>query len=163
MPVYGPPEKELNQGDLIAEVPFVKRRLHDVVLVPPLLGLITSNSCDIDKYEEQHDSLTRNQRLAFPLTLAPVYGLGQLDAGSAGDVRSHRHRRFFYLPAADGHPECLADIWMQQPVSLELVRRLPRVATLDREWLARLWLHLFVMFTRREPEDVFIGGQLNAP
>jgi hypothetical protein len=162
LPVYGPPEKDLNQGDLIAEVPFISRRRRDCEAVV-LAGLVTTNSCDLDKYTELRDSLTRNQRLAWPVTVAPLYGLEDLDRAAAGDVRAHRHRRYFYLPREAPQPEMMADLWLQQPVPLSVITRLNRLATLSDEWLARLWLHAFITFSRRDPKDVFVGGTLSAP
>lgn len=162
MPVYGPPEKELNQGDVVADVPFIGRRLRDTTSVV-LPGLITSNGCDLDKYWELREDLSRNQKLAWPVTLAPLHGLEGLDHGAAGDARGNRHRRYFYIPAEGQQPEMVADLWLQQPVPLALVQRLERRATLSDEWVARLWLHAFVTFTRRDPEDVFVGGTLSAP
>jgi hypothetical protein len=54
----------------------------------------------------------------------------------------------------------VADLWLTQPVPLVIVRRLPRAATLSAEHLAKLWAHSFVTMSRKDPADVFIGGQL---
>lgn len=62
MAVYGPPEKELNQGDLIERVPFVGRRMHDVEFPIELHGLVISHSCDVDKFREEQGKLERNVR-----------------------------------------------------------------------------------------------------
>jgi hypothetical protein len=154
--VYGPPAKELNQGDVLRDVPFLKRRKHDVeLIVAP--GLVTSHSCDIDKFESISD---RNARLRFPLTVAPVVGLDTVDAEVAGNVRADKHRRFFYLPREGPFSERMVDRWWQQPIPLVLLRELKREATLSDEHLARLWEFDFVSFSRRDPKRVFIGGTL---
>jgi hypothetical protein len=159
--VYGPPTGALNQGDLIGDVPFIARRLHDQQPIT-LPGLITSNSCDLDKFAKERPKLERNQMLSWPATVAPVYDLDSLDAGGAGDVRGDRHRRYFLLPREGQQPEQMADLWLQQPVPICELERLPRLATLSDEWLRRLWLHAFVTLTRRDPKAVFVGGTLSA-
>jgi len=127
-----------------------------------MLGLVISHSCDIDKFREERPKLATRARNAWPVTLAPVYGLENLDAGQAGDVRAGRHRRYFHLPSEAKIPELMADLWMQQPVPIVRVLALKRRATLDPEWVARLWLHIFVTTSRRNPKDVFVGGTLGA-
>lgn len=135
------------------------RQQHGVSFAP-LPGLVTSHSCDIDKYEEEKHGLSGNQKKAWPVSVAPLFSLETLSAGQAGDVRSSRHRRFFHIPREGPNREMMADLWFEQPVPLVLLLPLSRMATLSPEWLARLWTHAFVGLTRKDPAEVFVGGQL---
>lgn len=159
MPVYGLPAGAVNQGDVRLNVSFFIRQDQGAEFVSSP-GLIMSHSCDIDKYDEVKHQLNGNQKKRFPIQVAPLFGLGHLDASQAGDVRAGRHRRYFYLPQEAPHHEMVADLWLTQPVPLLSVRRLTRAATLSEEYLARLWVHAFVTHSRKDPRDVFVGGQL---
>jgi hypothetical protein len=157
--VYGQPEGAINQGDIRSSVPFYIRQQHTPNLVLTM-GLIVSHSCDIDKYDEIKHTLGNNEKKRFPILVAPLYGLGSLTKEDAGNVRAGRHRRYFYVPAEGRHNEQVADLWLTQPVPLVIVRGLPRLATLSREHLAHFWAHAFVTLSRKDPADVFRGGQL---
>lgn len=159
MAVYGEPEKALNQGDVRASVPFLIRQHHSTQFIP-VLGLVVSHSCDIDKYDEVKHSLTNNEKKRWPIQVAPLYNLSSLDPSTAGDARSGRHRRYFYLPQEGSHSEMVADLWLTQPVPRVIVTGCQRLAALSAEHLARLWGHAFVTMSRKDPADVFIGGQL---
>lgn len=159
MAVYGQPERAINQGDIRASVPFYIRQQHSLQLVVGL-GMIVSNSCDIDKYDEIKHTLNNNERKRFPISVAPLYGLGSLSVSATGDVRAGRHRRYFYVPPEGRHNEQLVDLWLAQPVPLVVIRGLTRIATLSKEHLAKFWAHAFVTMSRKDPADVFIGGQI---
>jgi len=157
--VYGPPDGPLNQGDVIAGVPFYIRQDHsrELVSVP---GLVYSHSCDIDKYDETKHSLTGNQKKRWPVQMIPLLSPKNVDAGALGDVKAGRHRRYFYLPKESPHHELVADFWLAQPIPLLVVQGLQRVATLSDEHLAKLWTHSFVAVSRKDPARVFQGGRL---
>lgn len=159
MAVYGQPEGAINQGDIRSGVPFYVRQHYGFRLVSTL-GLIVSHSCDIDKYDEVKHQLTNNEQKRFPILVAPLYGLGSLSKDDAGNVRAGKHRRYFYISPEGRHNEQLADLWLTQPVPLLVVRSLPRLASLSREYLAKFWAHSFVTLSRKDPADVFVGGQL---
>lgn len=159
MAVYGSPERDLNQGDIWANVPFYARQLHSNKLVV-LPGLVLSHSCEIDKFDELKDKLTGNEQKRWPVQMVPLMNLGALDDGQKGDVKAGRHRRFFYIPKEGRHHEMVADFWQAQPVPLLVVKGLNRVATLSDEYLAQLWTHAFVAVSRKKPSDVFQGGRL---
>jgi hypothetical protein len=160
LPVYGKPEGKLNQGDLLRNVPFLMRRGGDLSR-QEANGLITSNSCDYDKFVELRAKLDRNQRLAWPLSVAPLSGLEILSSAAAGDARAGRHRRFFYVPRESSLQEQIADMWHEQPIPIVILERLDRVASLSDESLFKLWAYTFVRRTRLDPADVFKGGQLS--
>jgi hypothetical protein len=136
--VYGQPEGAINQGDVRLGVRFYIRQQHSYQRVIAL-GMIVSNSCDIDKYAEVKHTLTNNERKRWPISVAPLYGLGSLSASTAGEVRAGRHRRYFYLPQEDRHNEQVVDLWLIQPVPLVVIRGLTRIGTLSREHLAKFW------------------------
>lgn len=160
MAVYGPPEGGLNQGDVIAGVPFYARRDHgqgSLVVVP---GLVFSHSCDIDKFDEEKHKLDGNARKRWPVQMLPLLTPASFDTSVLGEVRAGRHRRYFLIPKESRHQELLADFWLAQPIPLLVVKSLTRVATLSDEYLAKLWTHAFVAITRRNPSEVFHGGRL---
>lgn len=159
MAVYGAPDGDLNQGDVLANVPFYGRQEHgnELVTVP---GLVLSHSCDIDKFDEVKHTLTGNQRKRWPVQMLPLMTPAALDKGALGDTKGGRHRRYFYIPKEGHHQELVADFWLAQPVPLVVLKRLQRLATLSDEYLAKLWTHAFVAISRKEPTDVFQGGRL---
>jgi hypothetical protein len=158
--VYGPPEGKLNQGDVLEDVPFYVRRGGDLARVEGP-GLVTSNSCDYDKFAELRAGLTRQQKLTWPLSVAPLSGLGELSSAAAGDARRYRHTRYFYLPKERPHPEQIADLWWEQPIPIVVLEQLPRRASLSEDHRLRLWVFTFHRRTRLDPAHVFVGGQLN--
>jgi hypothetical protein len=159
LPVYGPPEGGLNQGDVIRDVPFHVFREHSPELVAAP-GLVISHSCDIDKFDELKAKLTGNGRKRWPIQMVPLMSTAALDAAQIGDAKAGRHRRFFYIPKEGRHQELLADFWLAQPVPLVIVQTLTRLGTLSDEYLAKLWTHAFVSISRKKPADVFEGGRL---
>lgn len=158
--MYGPPEGGLNQGDVIAGVPFYSRQDHGQGTLVVAPGLVFSHSCDLDKYDEEKSKLDGNQRKRWPVQMLPLVSPATFDRATLGDVRAGRQRRFFLLPKEGRHQELVADFWLAQPVPLLVVKSLNRVATLSDEYLAKLWTHAFVTMTRKKPSDVFQGGRL---
>lgn len=162
MPVYGQPDGKLNQGDVLRGVPFLVRRAGDLDRIEAN-GLITSNSCDYDKFAETRNKLERNQMLRWPLAVAPLSDLSIVSPAAAGDVRNYRHLRYFYLPREGSQSQQMADMWHEQPVPIVTLERLERIACLSDEHLLKLWTFAFVRRTRLDPADVFKGGELVGP
>jgi hypothetical protein len=123
-------------------------------------GLVLTHSCDVDKFDKLKPNVAGNERKRYPLTVAPLLPAAEFSNGVIGDIRAGRHKRFFLLPAEEGHPAMVADLWSMQQVPLLEVKRLKREATLSPEHLAKLHVHLFVLFSHRNPDEVFTGGRL---
>lgn len=157
---YEAPEHELNQGDLFEGVPFhLPVGTAEVPEFERMLGLITSHSCDCDRYERavqkdaDQDVLDR-----MPLLVAPVHGMEELEGrnpGLAGDIRATRVPRYFHL-ADDGHqPEQVADLWFEQPVSAVQLLQLDRRATLTEECRLSLLVQIWRLRSHLKEQDVF--------
>lgn len=135
-------------------VPFIDRKdlgAKDLVTVP---GLVVSHSCDIDKYDEVKHRLGGNEKKAWPVTVVPLLSPDQMDEGVLGDVRAHRHHRYFHLPHEGPNQELVTDLWRIQPVPRMALMRLDRVGTLSDDYLHRLWAALIVVFTRVDPQSL---------
>lgn len=159
MAVYRSPEGDLNQGDVLANVPFYVRQEHGNTLVPAP-GLVLSHSCDIDKFDEEKHKLAGNVRKRWPVQMIPLMSPAAMDQGALGDTKAGRHKRYFYIPKEGHHQELVADFWLAQPVPLVVLKSLQRLATLSDDYLARLWTHSFVAISRKQPTEVFQGGRL---
>lgn len=161
MPVYGEPEEpdQLNQGDLLEEVPFIGQDARDPGRVETMLGVVTANSCDCDKFFSAGEKGAGEDLLAtWPILVAPVHPPELLVGGQAGDARSGRMPRYFPLPAEDPLPELVIDLGREQAIPAPVLVERRRQACLDEETLRRLYVHLWVLRTRLKPEDVFREG-----
>lgn len=158
--MYGKPEGALNQGDVIAGVPFFVRKDVEGRELYDGPGLVLSHSCDIDKFAEIKGTLSGNQRKRIPIQMLPLLSLSSVDATMLGDVRKGRHKRYFFIPRENQHQELVADFWLAQPIPIMVVQKLSRIATLSDEYLAKLWTHSFVSVSRKDPAQVFQGGRL---
>lgn len=159
MPVYGPAEERLNQGDLFSKVAVVIPRAVRVRRQRrrQSLALVTSHDCDCDRYKravekgQGPDVLRR-----FPLLVAPVHPIAELaDEGLHGDIRKARVPRYFHIPAEDECEEMVADLWFEQPVPAMELLQLRRMATLSEEWKRHLAIQIFRLRSHLREEDVF--------
>lgn len=151
MAVYGEPEEPdgLNQGDLIADVPFAGQHADDLSRVTTMLGLVTMHSCDCDKFMVARRKGADAELLAtWPITVAPVHPPELLTGGQAGDARAGRMPRYFPIPLEGEMPEMVVDLWREQAVPARLLVTLERQATLSTDTLHKLYVHHWQLKTR---------------
>lgn len=166
MAVYADPDApdRLNQGDLLADVAFVGQDARDRTQRNQALGLITSHSCDCDKFFALREKgLPEEIEMTWPIMVAPVHSPDDLLGGQPGDARAGRMPRYFPLPAEGDHPDLVVDLWREEAVPAVTLLELDRQACLSRETLLAAYVHLWVLRTRLPPKDVFKEGALDAP
>lgn len=163
MAVYAEPEEpsRLNQGDLLGDVPFIGHDARDRAQSTTALGLVTAHSCGCDKFfVKQEKGLDEHLEATWPIMVAPVHPPELLVGGQAGDARSGRIPRYYYLPAEDSHPELVVDLWREEAVPALTLLALDRQATLSRDSVLGLYAQLWWLRTRLRPDDVFKPGAL---
>lgn len=162
--VYADPEEpeRLNQGDLLVDVPFVGQDASDRCRVTTSLGLVTTNSCDCDKFfAAQEKGLSDDLAATWPIIVAPAHPPELLVGGQAGDASKGRMPRYFPIPAEDDHPELVVDLWREEAIPAVELIGLQRQACLSRDNLLALYAHVWWLRTRLRPDDVFQEGALS--
>lgn len=155
MAVYRDHDHEIDQGDVLVDVPFVFRR-GESVEVKPRLGVVTSHGCDCERYTRRRDQGADDVFLeTYTVQVAPLIHTVDFDAGVLGDIRRGRVRKYFAIPADDEHPEVLIDLHLEQPVPVAELLDLHRETSLSDETWAQLVVHQFVLQSRLNPDDVF--------
>lgn len=157
-PVYGEPEEpeRLNQGDVLVRVPFIGQDARDLSKVTEMMGVVTANSCDCDKFFTARErGLNADLRATWPLQVAPAHPPELLVGGQAGDARQGRMPRYFPLPEEGSMPELVVDLWREQSVPAQILVDCERRACLTAEQLHRLYIHSWVLQTRIKPEEAF--------
>ena len=157
-PVYGDPEEpeRLNQGDLLANVPFVGQDSRDLSKVTEMLGVVTSNSCDCDKFFRARElGINEEIEATWPISVAPAHPPELLTGGQAGDARNGRMPRYFPVPEEGDMTELVVDLWREQAVPALTLLTLERAACLSGEHLHRMYIHAWVLRTRIKPEKAF--------
>jgi hypothetical protein len=157
-PVYGDPEEpdRLNQGDIFEEVPFVGFDARDPARFLTSLGIVTAHDCECDKFfAERGRGFSEEIEATWPIVVAPVYPLADLDEDQGGNARAGRIYRYFYLPQEGDMDELVVDLDREQAVPAVTLLNLERRACLSEETQLKLYVHLWVLRTRLKPEDVF--------
>jgi len=123
-------DHEANQGDIFAGVRFEGFEMD---------GMITAHDCVCDKFLAPRTSLTAEAQDSFVVAVAPVHPVSELTGDRSAHVRRHAMPRYFYLEAADGRDELVADLYLEQPVRFIDLLRCHRIASLSDATRARLW------------------------
>lgn len=147
MAVYTDRAEPVNQGDLFADIPFVIPRGDDRER-EDLVGMVISHDCDCDKFFTERDRGRLEHPDRFPITMAPVFRVEELQGGQDGDARAGRIRRFFYLPPEDEREDLVVDLWFEQPVAMTQLLDRDRMASLSDEYVQRLHIQLWELRTR---------------
>lgn len=159
--VYRDPDEPLDQGDLLEDVPFV-RRADDSIEVLPNLGIITSHGCDSERYFRYVSQGKDDTILAtYPASVAPVYPAASRADLATGQLRligEGRMPRYFLLPEEEPHPERIIDLLYEQPIPARVLESLNRIGSISEDYWHYLLVHMWVRRSRMKPEDVFIGG-----
>jgi hypothetical protein len=150
--VYREHEHPLDQGDILEAVPFLRRRLATLNTFTAA-GVVMSHGCECEGFERlaAEENPNRIRLETYPVHLAPIYPPDNIEAnqpGILGDIAKGRVRRYFLLPAEDGHPEAIVDFYYEQPVPASMLTELNRRGSLTEEAWLRLMAHLFAFRTR---------------
>ncbi|MGD9697178.1 MAG: hypothetical protein AB7V42_16125 [Thermoleophilia bacterium] len=141
----------LSQGDILENVPFLRRRGRDLgeVEIWPMLGIVTAHSCEIDKYDR---ALERGHSAValWPVSVAPVMDIEMMPTGQPADARRGKIKRYAHLPSEDGNPEMVVDFYFDQPVPIQILRALKKRAHLSDQWVTRLQSRMVIFRTRRD-------------
>lgn len=145
-------EHDIDQGDILNEVPFVERRGSGVFKIE-MLGMVTSHGCTCEKYTRLRDSGEADDHFleTYTLHVTPLMAASRFDGNELGNIRSGRVRQYHALPASDVLPELVLDLNLEQPVPAILLLELKRRASLAEAFWDRFVIHRFVFQTRRDP------------
>lgn len=157
-PVYGDPEEpeRLNQGDILAGVSFNGVDARDPGRALISSGVVMAHDCQCDKfYAEREKGISEEVEATWPIIVAPVYPLEALREDQIWQVRERRVRRYFYLPEEDEMDELVVDLDREQAVPAVTLLPPDRLACLSEETRRMLYVHLWVLRTRLNPDDVF--------
>ena len=165
MPILGPPESELWQGDVFEGVPWSVIRQLDYVQptgehgrylgVPPPpsggrgrlvtasgsgLGMLLSHECVVDKGG------------MAPLTFARVLPITTYGERGRDAIRQGANYQTFHIPRVDGVlDESYVDFRLVAAIDPQLLGRFRRIASLTEEGRASLRLQMILYWTRLEP------------
>jgi hypothetical protein len=152
VPVYADRSTDdANQGDIFTDVSFAAYPRPDG---DPSLGMVISHDCDCDKFLKPKTPIPEEQRSIWPITIAPVHPIEELTGGRIKAARERAMPRYFHVPAEDGLPELVADLWLEQPVPIERVLVSDRQASLSDEWRGRLWTQIIRLRTGRDIQAI---------
>jgi hypothetical protein len=110
--------------------------------------MVISHHCDCDKFQAEKEKGDAHDMARWPIAVAPVYRLGDLQGGQDGDARAGRIRRFFYLPAEADHEERVVDLWFEQPIPAIVLMKKDREASVSDDWLRRLHIQIWELRSR---------------
>lgn len=149
----------LDQGDLLVDVPFLRREGAAEPSVVTELGIVTSNGCQCERFTEaQARGASQEIIQTYPLHVAPVYDAASYDKGLQGDIRKGRVRRHFWIPREGEMPDLIVDLFYDQPVPAIALSDLHRVASISTDLWYALLVHAWTFRSHINPDDVFIGG-----
>lgn len=139
---------EVSQGDLFSEVPiaYVNINAPQKLRVERVLAIILTHDCEYDKPNNHYCLVAR------------IRSLDHVPTGSQGNIRNHRTRRAFYLPAnsgviAESYVD-LRDIDRVAKATIEdLVRNGCRLASLSEDGRLALQQQLAMFFGLPFPAD----------
>lgn len=150
---YRKHEYRLDQGDLLAKVPFTLETAdgHQIVQTT---GVLTSHGCDCERIER-----TPRESAAWPLLrvhVAPIQPATAFPSdGTVGNIRAGRVPRYYALPREGQIPEYVVDFWYEQPIHPEKLLGLQRIASLTEEEWIKMMIQHFVGRVHKDPADIF--------
>jgi hypothetical protein len=148
VPVYQARDELVSQGDIFRDIAILFPVAGGPGQTAMLGAVVISHDCDCDKAAGRGDDAEPDMVL---VSVAPVYPIGFLAGGKAGDVRAGRVRRYFHLPAEDPHDEQVVDLALIQPAPVGTLLGRERVASLSDDYRGRLLYQIWVLLERREP------------
>jgi hypothetical protein len=157
--VYREHDHELDQGDLLDDVPFVHRRASEDPDVVLRRGLVTSHGCDCERYERRRRDGTADESFlaGYAVQVAPVLPAAEFNPGLMGDIRRGRVPQYFAIPEENPWPEWVVDLHQEQPIPVSDLLDCERDACLSDEMWRRLVVHRFYLQSRVKPETAFAG------
>lgn len=148
----------ISQGDIFEGITFYRRSAGAAPEAWVRPGMVTSHSCDLDKYGVAASRGVTGPLLhEWPVTVAPVLQAVSLTGGQAGDALKGRMPRYFPLPSDGNAPDYVVDLWLEQPVPFEDIASTRRLASLTDDGQRSLWIHSLWLRSRMKPRQLAIG------
>jgi hypothetical protein len=153
---FRPLDEHLEQGDILANVPFVKWRDGKVVEGGGSRGIITSNGCSCEDYERAQESGHTQKAAKLMLHVAPIRGTEGVPEEKRTEVESGEHLDRFYV-YGDGAVlgDQILDFTREQPIPASVLDGCPKIARIaDWQW-QRLLIHQSVSRFHQRPGELF--------
>jgi hypothetical protein len=154
----------LDQGDILADVPFVRWTEGDPEEGTPRRGIITSNGegivtsngCTCEDYERAIDAGRSSAAARVYVQVAPLRPAKDFNATKQQEIREGRHLdRFFVEGESTVLTDQIADLTLEQPFPASLLSQCEKIARVaDWQWNALL-IHLAVSRFHIKPERLF--------
>jgi hypothetical protein len=153
---FRPLDEHLEQGDILANVPFVKWRDGRPVEGGGSRGIITSNGCSCEDYERALEMGQTQKAAKLMLHVAPVRAIEDVPEQRRAEIESGQHLDRFYV-YGDGTVvgDQLLDFTREQPIPASVLATCPKIARIDDWQWRRLLIHLAVSRFHQRPEELF--------
>jgi hypothetical protein len=147
----------LDQGDILANVPFVKWK--DGVPGPgggKARGIITAHGCWCEDYYRAIRAGRTQQATKLMLHVAPVVPARTLPEENRAQIEAGGYFDRFYVYGDGGQLEDhVLDFSKEQTIPAHVLAECPKIARIDHWQWARLLIHQTVSRFRQPPEELF--------
>jgi hypothetical protein len=152
---FQPTDAYLNEGDVIAAVPFAKWTGTDWK-VNSKRAVITSHGCACEDYRRHIEAGQTSKARKVVLHVAPLAEVRDVPEEKRQIIRAGEMWRYFYLTGQDGVlADHLVDLDAEQAIPAEVLQGLTKIARIaDWQWQALL-IHITVNRWGRSAEDIF--------
>lgn len=153
---FKPRDEHLDQGDILANVPFVKWVDGGIELGGGSRGIITSHGCSCEDYER---AIARGQTQAARKTMlqvAPLVAIERVPEHRRAEIETGQYfDRFYVYGEGSLLGDQMLDFTREQPIPAGVLAGCEKVARIsDWQW-QRLLIHLAVSRFHQAPETLF--------
>lgn len=155
-PAFKPTDAHLDQGDVLANVPFAKWKDGKLSLGGGARGIVTSNGCACEDYERAIAAGRSQAAAKIMVQVAPLRPVATMPEHRIDEIQLGKHLDFFYLYGEPGVlPDHFVDLSREQPVPAALLSACAKIARVaDWQWHGLL-IHLAVSRFHQVPASLF--------
>lgn len=153
---FQPHDEHLDQGDILANVPFVRWTDWSVATGGGSRGVITSNGCSCEDYERAIAQGREQASAKLMLQVAPLTPVEQFPPHRREEILSGRYLdRFYVYGDGSGLGDQVLDFAREQPVPARILAACPKIARIAEWQWQHLLIHLAVSRFHQTPEELF--------
>ncbi len=147
----------LDQGDLLADVPFLRWRNGEAEFGSKHRGVVTSNGCTCEDYERYVEAGKSSAAARVFIQVAPLRPALQYPEKQQEEARAGEQQDYFYV-FGEGTvlKDQVADLTLEQPFPAALLLDCKKIARLEDWQWKRLLIHTAVSRFHQEPETLFL-------
>jgi hypothetical protein len=152
----------LDQGDVLADVPFVRWRDGKPTFGSKGLGIITSHGCACEDYERALEAHRSSQAERVMLQVAPLKP-AKVFGEKIEVIKSGTHLDLFYVQGEGSRlADQVVDLTREQGIPASVLAACKKCARIaDWQWRALL-VHVAVSRFHQQPEKLFLNEVLES-